>query len=91
MEIPLRCRKCHAHGHLFKDFPLNKQVEITKGKQGKDVEGFKKFPAKGKVLCKLNPQPNTRGARTNNSFVKVAKIEEQQSEIQMVVQIIQIE
>jgi hypothetical protein len=22
-HIPFRCRKCHEHGHLFRDFPLN--------------------------------------------------------------------
>jgi len=21
--VPFRCRKCHSHGHLFCDFPLN--------------------------------------------------------------------
>jgi len=32
-HIPFRCRKCHEHGHLFKDCPLSK------------IEGFKLLQA----------------------------------------------
>jgi hypothetical protein len=24
-QIPFRCRRCHEHGHLIREFPLNKK------------------------------------------------------------------
>jgi len=29
-HIPFRCRRCHEYGNLFRQCPLNKEVEITK-------------------------------------------------------------
>ena len=40
-QIPFRCRKCHEHGHLSRECPLNKKEE-DKGtaKNNKDKETF---------------------------------------------------
>jgi hypothetical protein len=37
-HIPFRCRKCHEHGHLFRDCPLNAQN--LKAGEGKKKEGY---------------------------------------------------
>ena len=42
-QLPFRCRRCHEHGHLFRDFPLNNPPGKTvAGPEGKDAEGFTK-------------------------------------------------
>eukprot|EP00253_Pinus_taeda_P012372 PITA_12372 len=33
-QIPFRCRKCHEHGHLIRECPMNKKEEDTKTEQG---------------------------------------------------------
>jgi len=39
-HIPFRCRKCHEHGHLFREFPLNVTHKEGNPESGKDKEGF---------------------------------------------------
>ena len=39
-QIPFRCRRCHEHGHLIKECPLNKNKEVTNPKTQQDEEGF---------------------------------------------------
>ena len=39
-QIPFRCRKCHEHGHLIKECPLNKvagENKENKGEKKKEV------------------------------------------------------
>jgi hypothetical protein len=33
-HIPFRCRKCHVHGHLFRDCPLNIKHNDNKPQEG---------------------------------------------------------
>lgn len=47
-HIPFRCRKCHEHGHLFRDYPLNIREDNLKTNIGKDPEGFTKVGGRGK-------------------------------------------
>ena len=47
-HIPFRCRKCHEHGHLFKDCPLGKVVKKDKTNTMKDNESFQKVVNRGK-------------------------------------------
>lgn len=47
-HIPFRCRKCHEHGHLFRDFPLNKMENKNKAITMKDTKNFHKVNHKGK-------------------------------------------
>jgi hypothetical protein len=37
-HIPFRCRKCHEHGHLFRDCPLN--ATATKLNERKQKDDF---------------------------------------------------
>jgi len=32
-QIPFRCRKCHLHGHLIRECPMNRKEEDTKSEQ----------------------------------------------------------
>ena len=41
-HIPFRCRRCHEHGNLFRDFPDNKPSNQQKLKDQKDEDGFTK-------------------------------------------------
>lgn len=47
-HIPFRCRKCHVHGHLFRDFPLTRIENKSKFNAMKDSKGFHKMAYKGK-------------------------------------------
>ena len=47
-HVTFRCRKCHEHGHLIRDFPLNKLEDNMKTNKGKDPEGFTNMGGKGK-------------------------------------------
>lgn len=47
-HIPFRCRKCHEHGHLFRDFPPSKTENKGKTNTMKDTERFQKVVQKGK-------------------------------------------
>jgi hypothetical protein len=39
-QIPFRCRRCHEHGHLIREFPLNKQQEAENPKPQQDAKGL---------------------------------------------------
>jgi len=39
-NIPFRCRRCHEHGHLIREFPLRKVEEQNKEIDWKDAKGF---------------------------------------------------
>jgi len=41
-HIPFRCRKCHEHGHLFRDYLLSKIENKSKTNTMKDTESFHK-------------------------------------------------
>jgi hypothetical protein len=45
-HIMFRCQKCHEHGHLFKDCPLNTPSKEGNLEENKDKEGF--IPTTGK-------------------------------------------
>lgn len=47
-HISFRCHKCHAHGHLSKDCPLNRREENLNPNKGKDQMGFTKVGRKAK-------------------------------------------
>ena len=67
-HIPFRCRKCHDHGHLFRDCPLNKAREKP-NPQISDEQGFqymarRKHNHKRPTQEKILEHPSC----TNNSF-----------------------
>jgi len=47
-HIPFRCRKCHEHGHLFRDCPLSRIDNRSKPNEMKNIESFQKVESKGK-------------------------------------------
>jgi len=47
-HVPFECHKCHEHGHLFRDCPLNKMESNIKTNTGKDTKGFTKVGGKVK-------------------------------------------
>jgi hypothetical protein len=68
-HISFRCRKCHTHGHLFRDFPLNVPPPGNAGKGETDPEGFAKIPRKRKA-GRRQPKQQTvnQNKTTSNSF-----------------------
>jgi hypothetical protein len=77
-HVPFQCRKCHAHGHLFRECPLNKQTEPPKPQLEKDEECFEKVQAKHKSHKKIPTQPNPKGPVTSNSFDSLENLSEQE-------------
>jgi hypothetical protein len=65
-HIPFHCRKCHEHGHLFHDFPLNSQAQIMG--EGKPKDGFTQVIGRKKQPRKKNSQERKQKISTNNSF-----------------------
>jgi len=41
-HVPFRCHKCHAHGHLFRDCPLNIKAPVSDPSDMSTQEGFTK-------------------------------------------------
>jgi len=39
-HIPFICRRCHEHGHLFRDWPLSKVVSKSKNNTMKEIDSF---------------------------------------------------
>lgn len=67
-HVPFRCRKCHEHRHLFRDFPLNKLMDNIKTNTGKDPTGFTKVGGKGKGGKKYQKKANEDKQPSHNSF-----------------------
>eukprot|EP00253_Pinus_taeda_P032357 PITA_32357 len=62
-HIPFRCRKCHEHGHLIRDCPLNKAEDKSKLKAKKDTKNFLKVSSRGKGSKKEPKQQHKEGKR----------------------------
>ena len=68
-HIPFRCRKCHEHGHLFKDCPLNSQTKTPDSEANKNADGFTKVSSQRKH-AKKSPVDHDppRKPTTHNCF-----------------------
>jgi hypothetical protein len=53
-HIPFRCRKCHEHGHLFRDCPLN--ATAPKPSEAKQKDGFTSVTGRRKTPSKKQNQ-----------------------------------
>jgi len=58
-HIPFRCRKCHEHGHLFRECPLNIQIKSDANEANKDSEGFTKVPTRRRHAKKHSATPSS--------------------------------
>jgi hypothetical protein len=65
-QIPFRCRRCHEHGHLFRECPLNKKQETKNTKIQQDEDGFVKMNHKNRANKKQSKAPtgSNQEART---------------------------
>ena len=86
--VQFHCRKCHAHGHLFRDYPLNPPSnKRTATSANSDEEGFTKVPTR-KRHHKKTPssaaKPSTQASDippTNNNIGILAKQSQPDSDI----------
>lgn len=56
-HIPFRCKKCHEHGHLFRDCPLNPQSKPSVNDPSTYSEGFIEIPNRRRHAKKPTPAP----------------------------------
>ena len=65
-HIPFRCRRCHEHGHLYRDCPENNPSNSQKVKEMKYAEGFTKVTRrKRKTKCNQGPEVNKKTSSSN--------------------------
>jgi hypothetical protein len=70
-HIPFRCRKCHEHGHLFRDFPLNAPPsQLRKRSQRMASHRFRLAGSRRRrkqlpTIIRKNPNTNSFDALTN--------------------------
>ena len=72
-HVPFRCRKCHAHGHLFQDCPLNAKPSSNTSSGKTDHDGFTKVNSqkrnhKNPASQPKNPPASNSTPSTSNSF-----------------------
>jgi len=65
-HIPFRCRKCHEHGHLFRDCPLN--ASGTKPSETKQKDGFTNVTGRRKNPTKKQNQSMASKNSSKNAF-----------------------
>jgi hypothetical protein len=65
-HIPFRCRRCHEHGHLIREFPLNKKQEVENPKPQEDEDGFIKPNPRSKANKKKNKTPTGNNLERRN-------------------------
>jgi hypothetical protein len=62
-HTPFHCRKCHEHGHLFHDCPLNAQNSKVGDEKKKDVyttvTGRKNNPLERQIKGETRNSPST--------------------------------
>ena len=71
-------KKCHEHGNIFRDFPLNKTASDKKQNPNVDEEGLKKVKNKRKPGKKNPTISKPSNPTTNNSFEEIATQHEEQ-------------
>lgn len=72
-HVAFRCRKFHAHDHLFHDYPLNASPTNSDNLDKSDSEGFTKVTNRKRHTKKSphvpkNPLSNSFAPSTNNRF-----------------------
>jgi hypothetical protein len=67
-HIPFRCRKCHEHGHLFRECPLNNPPKEENPANGKDKEGFMHQAGRRRQGGRKQPAQVSKDPSTSNKF-----------------------
>ena len=72
-HVPFHCRRCHAHGHLFRDYPLTAQTRSQDNGDKEEADGFTKVPSRRRNNKKSTqsgkkPSPYATSPSTSNSF-----------------------
>ena len=67
-HIPFRCRKCHEHGHLFREFPLNTAHREGNPENDKDKEGFVQPAGRRHQGNKKQASQVSKDPSTSNKF-----------------------
>lgn len=67
-HIPFRCRKCHEHKHLFKEFPLNAANKDGNSDARKDKDGFAQAPGKCKQGGRKKTTQENKDPSTNKKY-----------------------
>lgn len=67
-QISFRCRKCHEHGHMFREFPMNKTMEKPKDNTGKNKEAFTRPTSRQRANRKQQHNASTSIKSTGNTF-----------------------
>jgi hypothetical protein len=75
-HIPFRCRRCHEHGHLYRDCPLLKPV--TKATEPAQKDGFVTVTSKRKNPPKKPPPDPKPGITTRNSYEILKKLPDEE-------------
>jgi hypothetical protein len=65
-HIPFRCRRCHEHGHLYRECPLIKQT--TKATDTKQADGFTTVTTKRRNPAKKPPMDPKHSISTKNQY-----------------------
>jgi hypothetical protein len=75
-HIPFRCRRCHEHGHLFRDCPLVKPV--TKPNDTKQADGFIPVTTKRRNTAKKHPADPKPSIATKNPYEILEQLPEEE-------------
>ena len=72
-HVSFRCRRCHAIGHLFCDYPLNKKPLTPSAFDKPDSDGFTKVTNRRKnhmkpIISPKLPHASSSKPSTSNSF-----------------------
>lgn len=76
-HIPFRCRRCHEHGHLFRDFPLSKVVNKRKTNITKGSDSFQKVVNRGKGRKRGQKQHQEEGQHISQNKFQVLEEDEE--------------
>jgi len=76
-HIPFRCRKCHEHGHLFRDCPLSKIENMSKANTIEETKSFHKVVHKGKGGKRGMKLHQREGRQTSQNRFQVLEGEEE--------------
>jgi hypothetical protein len=67
-HIPFRCRKCHEHGHLFRECPLNAVHREEAPDTGKDKDGFAQPAGRRRQGNRKQPAQVCKEPSTSNKY-----------------------